>query len=92
MQIVIDIDDREWMDEKSIREVAFEYEKGCAFDRAIREGLNQAIVLPANHGDLIDRGALLDKLKGTSRYFNVKYDIEEAPTIIEGTEVKADDE
>ena len=31
--------------------------------------------------DLIDRQALLAKLKGTSRYFSVKFDIEEAPTV-----------
>lgn len=63
MQIVIEIDDKEWMDEKSIREVAFEYEQGCAFDRVIREGLKQAIVLPKNHGRLIDADALKAELE-----------------------------
>lgn len=60
MQIVIKIDDRAWMDEKSIREVAFEYEKGCGFDRAIREGLRQAIVLPKGHGRIGDIDELMD--------------------------------
>lgn len=58
MQIVIEIDEREWMDEKNIREVAFEYKKGSGFDRAIREGLRQAIVLPKGHGRLIDADEL----------------------------------
>lgn len=30
---------------------------------------------------LIDADALLDKMMGTSRYFSIKYDIDEAPTI-----------
>lgn len=30
---------------------------------------------------LIDADALLEKMKRTSRYFQVKFDIEEAPTI-----------
>lgn len=30
---------------------------------------------------LIDANALLEKLKKTSRYFTVKFDIEEAPTV-----------
>ena len=54
MQIVIEIDDRAWMDEESIRKSAFEYEKGSTFDKAIREGIKNAIVLPKNHGDLKD--------------------------------------
>lgn len=31
-------------------------------------------------GRLIDADALLEKLKGTPRYFDVKFDIEEMPT------------
>ncbi len=34
------------------------------------------------HGRLIDADALLNKLKGTQRYFDAKFDINEAPTII----------
>lgn len=30
---------------------------------------------------LIDADALLERMKRTNRYFNVKFDIEEAPTI-----------
>lgn len=30
---------------------------------------------------LIDADALLDRMMGTARYFSVKYDIDEAPTI-----------
>ena len=30
---------------------------------------------------LIDADALLEKLKSTNRYFDIKFDIEEAPTI-----------
>ena len=35
----------------------------------------------ANEKRLIDANALLEKLKKTSRYFTVKFDIEEAPTV-----------
>ena len=35
----------------------------------------------ANEKRLIDANALLDKLIKTSRYFDVKFDIEEAPTV-----------
>lgn len=31
--------------------------------------------------DLISRSALLEKMKQTSRYFDVKFDIEEAPAV-----------
>lgn len=31
--------------------------------------------------DLISRSALLEKMKQTSRYFNIKFDIEEAPAV-----------
>jgi len=97
MQIVIDIDEREWMDEKSIREVAFEYKKGSGFDRAIREGLRQAIVLPKGHGRLIDADEAIKTLKslGNRDYRRNKGTIQEAekmlsydgytPTIIEGS-------
>ena len=34
-----------------------------------------------NEKRLIDANALLDKLIKTSRYFDVKFDIEEAPTV-----------
>jgi hypothetical protein len=30
---------------------------------------------------LIDADALLEKMKRTYRYFNIKFDVEEAPTI-----------
>ena len=93
MRIIIDIDDKVWMDEKSIREVAFEYEKGCAFDRAIREGLKQAIVLPKNHGRLIEAEKLKDSITTITRNVLVNsvesalgmalYKISNAPTIIE---------
>ena len=90
MQIVIEIDEREWMDEKSIREVAFEYKKGSGFDRAIREGLRQAIVLPKGHGRLIDADKLvrpeirpfLYHLKNGDTAIP-EIDILHAPTIIE---------
>lgn len=81
MQIVIEIDEREWMDEKSIREVAFEYKKGSGFDRAIREGLRQAIVLPKGHGRLIDYDDLIENLDRYGRE-NVKYQLPYSPTII----------
>lgn len=32
--------------------------------------------------EYIDKNALLEKMKRTSRYFAVKYDIEEMPTVI----------
>ena len=35
----------------------------------------------ASEKRLIDANALLEKLKKTSRYFTVKFDIEEAPTV-----------
>lgn len=41
------------------------------------------IVLPKRHGRLIDGDALKEKMLGTMRYFYIKYDIDEAPTIIE---------
>jgi hypothetical protein len=34
-----------------------------------------------NEKRLIDANALLEKLKRTPRYFNIKFDIEEAPTV-----------
>ena len=34
-----------------------------------------------NEKRLVDANALLEKLKKTSRYFTVKFDIEEAPTV-----------
>ena len=45
------------------------------------------VPVPA-HGRLIDAGALLERLKGTARYFDLKYDIVNAPTIIEAEEGK----
>ena len=38
------------------------------------------------HGRLIDADALLERLKGTARYFDLKYDIVSAPAIIEDEE------
>ena len=35
----------------------------------------------ANEKRLIDANALLAKMKKTSRYFDIKFDIEEAPTV-----------
>ena len=35
----------------------------------------------ANEKRLIDANALLAKLRKTSRYFSIKFDIEEAPTV-----------
>lgn len=102
VQIVIEIDDKAWMNEKSIREVAFEYEKGCAFDRAIREGLKQAIVLPKNHGRLIDEKDIFPLYHCTSEVYCdhkdcatcqfhsvAEYELDNVPTLIE--EVYADD-
>lgn len=41
---------------------------------------------------LIDADALLERMKRTSRYFNVKFDIEDAPTIeVEPKWVRAED-
>lgn len=94
MQIVIDIDEREWMDEKSIREVAFEYKKGSGFDRAIREGLRQAIVLPKGHGRLIDADdiALIDEqFYITSDYYVAESAINDTPTIIEAYKAERSD-
>lgn len=42
--------------------------------------------LPKGHGRLIDGDALKEKMKGTQRYFHIKYDIDEAPPIIEADE------
>ena len=36
---------------------------------------------------LIDADALLEKLKGTPRYFDVKFDIEEMPTAFDAEKV-----
>jgi hypothetical protein len=38
--------------------------------------------LPERHGRLIDADAILEKLMKTSRYFDLKFDIDAAPTII----------
>lgn len=38
--------------------------------------------LPEGHGRLIDADALLEKLMKTSRYFGLKFDIDDAPTIV----------
>lgn len=35
----------------------------------------------ANEKRLVDVNALLEKMKNTSRYFDIKFDIEEAPTV-----------
>lgn len=93
VQIVIEIDKRAWMDEKSIREAAFEYEHGCAFDRAIREGLRQAIIIPEGHGRLIDEKDIVDRFKPPEKYKFWKTDLgglfvvlKETPTIIEGSD------
>ena len=40
---------------------------------------------------LIDVGAFLEKMKRTSRYFDVKFDIEEMPTIDAVTVVRCKD-
>ena len=94
MQIVIEIDEREWMDEKSIREVAFEYKKGSGFDRAIREGLRQAIVLPKGHGRLIDADELFldiqtdEQMRLGEHIAWIRERIKDAPTIIEADKAK----
>lgn len=36
----------------------------------------------SHHGRLIDADALLESIKGTQRYFDLKFDIESAPTVI----------
>ena len=40
------------------------------------------LVKVQNHGRLIDADALLESIKGTQRYFDLKFDIESAPTVI----------
>ena len=45
--------------------------------------IQNGTVLPKGHGRLIDADALKEKMLGTQRYFHIKYDIDEAPTIIE---------
>lgn len=38
--------------------------------------------IPEGHGRLIDADALSDKMKKTARYFDIRYDLNEAPTIV----------
>lgn len=44
--------------------------------------LLRAVALPEGHGRLIDADALADKMKKTPRYFDVKFDLDDAPTIV----------
>jgi hypothetical protein len=46
------------------------------------EQIGTALPLPERHGRLIDADALLERLIKTSRYFELKFDIDAAPTII----------
>ena len=73
-KIVIDIPDEEY--EEIICDEA------CGLNTLTR-AIAQGRVLPKGHGRLIDGDALKEKMKGTQRYFHIKYDIDEAPTIIE---------
>jgi hypothetical protein len=42
----------------------------------------EVVPLPEGHGRLIDADALLERLIKTSRYFELKFDIDAAPTIV----------
>ena len=40
------------------------------------------VQLTEGHGRLIDADALSDKMKKTARYFDIRYDLNEAPTVV----------
>lgn len=44
------------------------------------------VEVPTPHGRLIDGDELKERVKQTMRYFSIKYDIDEAPTVIESEE------
>ena len=45
----------------------------------------------ADEKRLVDANALLEKMKKTSRYFDIKFDIEEAPTVDAAEVVRCED-
>ncbi len=51
--------------------------------RALVKAVVKGCILPKGHGRLIDGDALKEKMICTQRYFHIKYDIDEAPTVIE---------
>jgi len=74
MQIVINIPDEEYEE--------IMCDEACGLNPLTR-AIAQGTVLPKGHGRLIDGDTLKEKMLGTQRYFYIKYDIDEAPTIIE---------
>lgn len=95
MKMVIDIPNFAWIEDiKDFKSAVKEYNKGSAFDHAIREALLLGTPLPEHHGDLIDRNELLDESYQIDSMYceydevvNVD-DIKDAPTIIEGSDSK----
>lgn len=103
MQIVIEIPKFPWIEDiKDFKSAVKEYDKGSAFDHAIREALLLGTPLPKNHGRLIDADELktmsyevfLDtdnpnRADGLSACNGlVEDDIDLAPTIIEGSDTE----
>ena len=54
---------------------------GAVVKHASSETVGRAVSV-SHHGRLIDADALLESIKGTQRYFDLKFDIESAPTVI----------
>jgi hypothetical protein len=53
-----------------------------ALEKAEVSSFCPLVPIPEGHGRLIDADALLERLIKTSRYFDLKFDIDAAPTIV----------
>ncbi len=76
MQIVIDIPEEEYMAMQRIMDT------GCG--NSAMKRIIEGVPL-SSHGRLIDADELLAKMKRTDRYFMIKYDVIEMPTMLEAS-------
>ena len=93
MKIVIDIPNFAWIEDiKDFKSAVKEYDKGSAFDYAIRESLLLGTPLPEHHGRLIDSKVLgnyfWDNRSKLFEYKDLQIVIDNAPTIIEGSDTE----